>query len=49
MWRVLVPLVVVLIWFLALIGGYFAGGWVNLLLPLAMGIYLGGSMRRHPG
>jgi hypothetical protein len=48
-WSGLVSLVLFLTWFLALIGGYFAGGWINLLLPLAAGIYLGGSMRRHPG
>ena len=38
----------VLVWFLALIGGYFVGGWINLLLPLALLVYLVGARRDRP-
>ena len=38
----------VLVWFLALIGGSFVGGWINLLLPLALLVYLVGARRDRP-
>ena len=47
MWRQVVPGLLVLAWFLALIGGYFVGGWINLLLPIALAIFLIGPIRRR--
>lgn len=38
-WRA-VPVVLVTAWLLALIGGFSLGGFVNLLIPLAIGAYL---------
>jgi len=39
----------VLAWFMALIGGYFVGGWINLLLPIAASVYLLWPQRGRPG
>jgi Family of unknown function (DUF5670) len=47
MWPGIVPMILVLVWFLALIGGYGFGGWLHLLLPIALIIFLWGPMRRR--
>jgi len=37
--------VLVLVWFLALIGGYGLGGWLHLLLPIALVIFFWDPLR----
>ncbi len=45
MWTSVVPVILVLTWFLALIGGYGFGGWVHLPLVLALLIFLSAPLR----
>lgn len=45
MWTSVVPVILVLIWFLALIGGYGLGGWLHLALALALLIFLSAPLR----
>lgn len=45
MWTSVVSVILVLIWFLALIGGYGLGGWLHLLLPIALLIFLSAPLR----
>lgn len=45
MWKSAVSVVLVLVWFLALIGGYGLGGWLHLLLPIALVAFFWDSLR----
>ncbi len=45
MWTRAVPVILVLIWSLALIGGHGVNGWLHLLLPLALLFFLWDALR----
>ena len=45
MWKSAASVALVLVWFLALIGGYWLGGWLHLLLPIALVVFFWGSLR----
>ena len=47
MWSSVVPVILVLIWFMALIGGYGLGGWLNLLLAIALVIFVWNPLQRR--
>ena len=48
MWPFVVSILLLMVWFLALIGGYFAGGWLHLLLVAAILLALPAIRRNLP-
>jgi hypothetical protein len=47
MWTSVVPVILVLIWFVGLIGGHRLGGWLNLLPAIALVIFVWNPLRRR--
>lgn len=45
MWTSVAPVILVLLWFLGLIGGYGLGGWINLLPVIALLIFIWNPLR----
>lgn len=47
MWNSVVPVILLLLWFMGLIGGYSVGGWINLLPAIALAIFIWNPLHRR--